>query len=218
MEPRTITISVLALTRDDYNGIEPEFRAKVDAAKPHFDFAGPGRPYARSPDDWRPFGGPETIEELIRSAGFKPSSMTLQLFGSPSQNLAARQSTELYVIDPMILMHRDKRDKVHNVQAGLVGGEAAFCIILPGSLPHDLRDDLAQVCERRLGDLASIWLNTDVREFEIGKASQLKKFLWRVRNQLRDRGNRANMVAWSKAAGVADPGDGRVPFPQLAGS
>lgn len=195
MPDQRITICVIALTQADFADIEPDaFRVLLATPPPFYDFNVPGRPYALAPDDWRPFGGNDTVTQLIEAAGLTLNSMSIQLF-DPAASVEARDKTELYIIDPLVLMHRAKRNTLrYNVQERIQAAKRAFCIILPSDVPQTIRDELKEACSRDLNDLFRAWLEVDVWEWEVEKPLQLHKFLRRVAKHFSAKGDPSAMA------------------------
>lgn len=190
-----ITVCVIALTQADFAEIEPDdFRASLATPPPFYDFNILGKPYAPAPDDWRPFGGDDTVAQLIKAAGLTLNSMSIQLY-DPAASVEARDKTDLYIIDPLVLMHRVKRNKLrYNVQERIQAAKKAFCIILPRNIPQTIRDKLEEACLRDLNDLFGAWLDVDVWEWEVEKPLQLHKFLRRVAKHFSEKGDPSTMA------------------------
>lgn len=180
-----IKVCVVALTQKDYADIEPEdFRTLLVTPPPFCDFAVPGKPYAPAPDDWRPFVGSDTVMQFLRAANLAPISTSTYLYDPDNKiSTEARDNTDLYIIDPLVLMHRVKREILcSKVQPEIRKAKTAFCIILPSNIPPGIRTKLEIACSTRLSDLFDTWLDVDVWEWEVERPQQLKKFLrWLAR-------------------------------------
>jgi hypothetical protein len=189
-----LSVCVIALTQNDYHDLEPDrFRNLLDAAADCFNFAQQGKPYAPSPDDWKPFGENWPLVDALRAANFEPNFLSNQLYNTDAGG-SVREITDLYIIDPLVLMHRSKRDLlIREVQATILAARRAFCIILPATLPPNLRDEIENACTNSLRDLHRVWVDRDGCEWEIEKTFRLQAFFKRLAHQFSQRPNPANL-------------------------
>jgi hypothetical protein len=185
MPDRTrITVCVVALTQSDYNELDPSIQTQLTALTALYDFGTPGKPYAGSPDEWRPFdmGGP--IREYLEKANFEASLLSSQLFDSAAAREVLKK-THLYIIDPFVLTHAKKKDRLAgDVQTAIFITEKAFCVILPAELPKALRTEIANKCAAELGDLYGIRDEDDSYEWVVEDAERLNGYLKRLARRL----------------------------------
>jgi len=204
-----ITVCVVALTQNDYQDLEPAIQAKLTALSALYDFSTAGAPYAASPDDWQPFGaGLLTISKYLEEANLAASFLSARLYDSKIDPKVLK-NTNLYIIDPFVLTHTKKRDRLaREIQTAIFVGEKAFCIILPEELPKPLRVELANLCASQLCDLYSIRKNNDSYEWKVEDSERLQDYLNSLARQLSlkpDLGQLAAVKAFFSGRGVPDP-------------
>jgi hypothetical protein len=175
-----ITVCVVALTQADYQ--DPAVQAKLAAVPGIYDFTTPGKPYAASPDEWRPFSMGPPIREYLEKANLEASLLSTQLYDNAAKREVLKK-TNLYIIDPLTLIHSQKGDLLaEHVQTAIYvssndANSKAFCIILPADLPATLRTEIADMCASRLRDLCSIRDDDDSYEWEVEDADRLNRYL-----------------------------------------
>ncbi len=195
MAKTPITVCIVTLTTAEKAGLDPpEFVARLTAANGYYDFTVNGKPYSVSMDDWRPFPGGDTIPTLLMNENLEPTFMSVYLF-DPDKNLEAQKRADLYVIDPVVLMHREKSGVVSGqMQGTIVSGGKDFCIVLPDDLPAGLRAELQAKCDTALNNLKKVWHDDTRGEWEISKPAQLARFFRAVFNRQTKKPNTANLA------------------------
>lgn len=205
-----IKVCVIALTQNEVDDLEPEqFKNLIAQAADYFDFAKSGKPYAASADDWNPFGS-RTIVECLKGAGLEPTFLSSDLYHVHNK-FEVMDKTNLYIIDPLVLMHRTKRqlligDVQATIRQALRSGDCAYCIILPANVPVDVRRALESACNEYLIGLYTVRLERDWAEWEVEKVPRFEAFLHRVYRQFSQRPISKNFEAALKlfsAAGIA---------------
>lgn len=176
-----ITVCVVALTQADCQDLDPAVQAKLKALPGVYDFTTLGKPYAASPDEWRPFDMGLPIREYLTKANLDASLVSTQVY----DNADVRRKTHLYIIDPLVLVHAKKKDRLaREIQTAIFVGGKAFCIILPADLPKELQKEIADLCIAQLGDLYGIRKESDSYEWHVEDADRLDAYLQRLTRQL----------------------------------
>jgi hypothetical protein len=198
-DPVRITVCVVALTQKDYEDLDPVVQAKLAAATGFYDFATAGRPYAASPDEWRPFYADLPIREYLAKANLEASLLSTQLYDT-STGPEVLKKTHLYIIDPFVLTHTKKRDLLaREIQTAIFVSDKAFCIILPAELPEPLRTEIANMCITQLSRLYGVRADNDSCEWKVEDADRLRTYLMRLARQL---GPKPNPVALIEVQGI----------------
>jgi hypothetical protein len=173
-----------------------------------FDFSKMGSPYAASPDGWVPFGDTQSILQLLK-AGLGDFDLY-----SDSANLASddiRLGVNLFIIDPLVLLHRDKAVLAALIQEHIISRkDKAFCIIVPQSLPEMFRKQILDLCTDKFNSLKTR-VDATMAEFEADKPERLSWFLRRVSPYLRGLPNPARLEEARQTLANM-----RVPFIELA--
>jgi hypothetical protein len=203
-----ITVCVIALTQDDYQGLDPTVRAKLAAL-----FATPGKPYHKSsPDEWRPFDI-DSVSQYLTNANIEASFLSVQLDDEKRRTRALRE-TSLYIVDPVVLLHGPKGDRLaKEIQIAIYAGEKSFCIILPDIFADTLRTELRNNCQVRLKDLWDSWKDQDDYDL-VESHERFQKYLFRLARLLTskpDQNTLASAQAIYKERGVAAPNLNQVP-------
>jgi hypothetical protein len=189
-----ITVCVVALTQADYQDLDPAVQVKLTALPSFYDFATPGKPYAASPDEWRPFDMGLPIREYLTKANLEASLLSSQLYDNAAGPEVLKK-THLYIIDPLVLIHTTKRDRLaREIQTAIFVGEKAFCIILPADLPKELQKEITDLCAAQLRNLYGIRADSDSYEWRVEDADRLEVYLRRLARQLASKPNPAALA------------------------
>jgi hypothetical protein len=206
-----ITVCVVALTQGDYLELDPNIKDQLTALRPSFDFATAGRPYAASPDEWRPFEVDVPIRQYLKKANLVATFVSTQLYDDQA-SFDVLRDTQLYIIDPFVLTHRIKRQWLsREVQRTIytANSDKAFCIIIPSDLPPSLRNQIALLCSTQLNKLYGIRDQKDLYEWQVENAERLRSYLNRLSRQLTSQTN-FDVVLQARAIltqlGVRNPG------------
>jgi len=179
-----VTVCVVALTKQDYGELDEAIKEKLDALGDVYDFQTVGKPYANSPDEWQPFEEGTPIRAYLDKANLKASLVSAQLY-DPQRGAEVLKKTALYIIDPLVLTHTTKRERLaREIQTTIYNTEKAFCIVLPAELPAALRGELADVCINQLQSLHAIRDENDSYEWQVETAERLQSYLKRVARRL----------------------------------
>jgi hypothetical protein len=189
-----ITVCVVALTQADYHDLDPALQATLAALPGFYDFGTPGKPYAASPDEWHPFDRGFSIREYLERANLEASLLSTQLYDDDAGPEVLKKA-HLYIIDPLVLLHSKKRDRLaREIQIAIFVGEKAFCIILPTDLPKTLQKEIADLCAAQLRNLYGIRADNDSYEWRIEDADRLDVYLRRLARQLGSKPNPAALA------------------------
>lgn len=202
-----ITVCVIALTQSDYKDLDPDLQTKLTSLKEHYDFSVAGKPYAASPDEWRPFDTNSPIRDYLAKANLEPSLLSSQLYDSRTLGDVLK-NTYLYLIDPLVLLHTKKGSRLSGeIQLAIYTSEKAFCVILPDGLPSTLREEIEAICFEKLNDLRKAWNDQDYCEY-VETADRLRKYLKRLARQISEKPNPSALAAFQALyhqLGVANP-------------
>ena len=211
--PESITVCVIALTQNDYGGLDPTAQSKLAGLPEIYDFKTSGKPYAGTPDDWQPFNTTLSIQAYLKQSDLEANLLSNQLYALATFQDVLK-NTHLYVIDPFVLMHSNKADRlVREVQTAIYSADKAFCIILPEDIPSAVRKEIVEICYQKLNSLKSILQDKDSGEW-IENADRLNKFLKRLARQMSAKPNPAALElvqAILNSRGVPEPGLKRAP-------
>jgi hypothetical protein len=176
----SVTVGVLTLTLGEEAGVEQGDIYNELIAANYCDFRTAGHPYAKSPDEWVPFGDGKSVRQMIQE---ELKDYDVLFRSTDLDQFEVRNSAKLFVIDPLVLLHVTKGTLLITfIQEHIRTSEKAFCLILPESMPRASRNKLHDLCLARLKGLADA--DSSHAEFEAEKPWRLQSFLRRIARRL----------------------------------
>jgi len=162
--------------------------------------------YAPAPDDWMPFNDGITI---LRHLTDGLDAFEVFSDSATVADFKIRRGTNLFVIDPAVLLHPAKRSLAVLIQEHVCSREdKASCIVIRGNLPAPFFDQLSAHYKVKFSDLID-HANGSLFDYQVADLFRLKQFLKRVTPWL---GDVPDSERHAEAAGIlARINRGRVP-------